>query len=274
MLKHQDSSFEDEDLWDEESDSIENSYLIVSINSDMYAFKLEQVREIIKLPHVQTYPEMSEYERGFIKLRNDIVRIIDLRNKLKYQSFAKEEHEFLNNLNSAKQTHIDWINTLEDSLNNNIEFNLQTDHQKCNFGVWLDNFRTQNRAIQILIKQLEIPHKKLHQLGERVKSLQSVGRLSDAMELIKSSKLSTLKTFFEIIESAQSNLEDSRREVAIIFSRTNQLVGCTADSVLNIIEIQPEDIEPSNRIESKDYVSGIAKTKEGVILIIDDNKLI
>lgn len=269
-----DTYTDEEDLWDEESDSIENSYLIVSVNSMMYAFRLEKVQEIIKLPEIQTYPEMSEFERGFIKLRDDIIRITDLRKKLKYRSFAEEEADFLFNIQNAREAHLEWIEQLEYSVRNNSEFKLTSDPHKCKFGMWYNNFKSNNSAISMFMQQFDLPHKRIHQLADRVKSLMKDNRIDDAIKLIDNTRDTDLKLLLELFDSTQKQLVESRREIAVIFHHSDQLIGCTADSVLNILEILPESIEPPTRIESKEYIAGIAKTKDGVILIIDDEKLI
>jgi purine-binding chemotaxis protein CheW len=265
---------EDEDLWDDESDSIENSYLIVKVNSSNYAIKLEKIREIIKLPETQDFPEMREFDRGFIKLRNEIVRIVDLRKKLRIKSISEEENDFLVHISDAKQAHIDWMNELKLSVLEDRQFKLTSDPHKCKFGIWYDSFKSSNQSINLYLRQLDLPHKIIHKLAEKVETQKKLGQKLRQIELIEEAANNELVYLLQILDSAGTFLKEARREIAVIFSINNNLVGCTADGVLNIIEILPDMIEPASKLDSKDYVAGIAKTKDGVILILEEDKLI
>lgn len=274
MIKTNDFYDDDDDLWDDESDSIDNKYLIVKVEKNHFALKLEKIREIIKLPEIQEYPEMGLFDRGLINLRNEIVRIVDLRKRLHIKTISEEEDDFVETIKKAKQDHIEWIAELKHSVMENRRFRLTNDPHKCKFGMWYDSFQSENRQILAYFKQLEMPHNIIHSLADKVAELIDNGKNEQALNAITNAETSIFSNLINLFDSAESHLRESRREIAVIFSLNDNLVGCTADGVYNIIDIALDQIEPPNKIDSRDYVSGIAKTRDGVILIIDETKIV
>jgi purine-binding chemotaxis protein CheW len=68
------------------------------------------------------------------------------------------------------------------------------------------------------------------------------------------------------------------RTCIIIISVNNYRVGLIVDRVEEVLEIQPENIEPSpkfkNNSESKEYISGLGKIGDSVKILLDVEKIL
>ena len=54
-------------------------YLTLVLDQEAYAIRVEQVREIIRVPPITPMPQMPAYVKGVINLRGRVIPVIDLR---------------------------------------------------------------------------------------------------------------------------------------------------------------------------------------------------
>ncbi len=74
-----------------ESEKIYTKYITFYIKNNLFAIKIEFIKEIIPVPIISEIPNESDYIIGAINLRNDIIPIVDLNKK-----FFKETTEIKN----------------------------------------------------------------------------------------------------------------------------------------------------------------------------------
>lgn len=80
-----------EDNFEEEYEEIEeeirdvNEFLTFYIDNEEYAFKIDQVQEIITLLPITPIPNSENFTRGIINLRGDILPVYDFRLKLEFE---------------------------------------------------------------------------------------------------------------------------------------------------------------------------------------------
>lgn len=64
-----------------EDQSSGNQYLTFSLDGEMFALPVSQVREILEFTHMTRIPQTPSYMRGVINLRDKVVAVIDMRTK-------------------------------------------------------------------------------------------------------------------------------------------------------------------------------------------------
>ncbi len=64
-----------------EDQSSGNQYLTFSLDGEMFALPVRQVREILEFTHMTRIPQTPAYMRGVINLRDKVVPVIDMRTK-------------------------------------------------------------------------------------------------------------------------------------------------------------------------------------------------
>lgn len=76
---------------DEEDESLEYKFLIFSLDSRDYGISVGYVTEIIGLQEISEIPEVPDYIRGVMTLRNRVIPILDIRKRFSLDH--KEDNE-------------------------------------------------------------------------------------------------------------------------------------------------------------------------------------
>lgn len=258
--------------FEEDIDELENKYLVVIINNNKYALELDKVNEIVVLNETKIFPDMGEFDRGIIKLRNQVVRVVDLRKKFRFPTFEDQDYELIETLLATKQEHENWANNLVESIENNKEFKLTTNPHQCEFGKWYDNYKTNNLGLKNYLIEFDMPHKRLHNSARIALKAENKEKARKVIEEKTLPELEKLKALFEGIGEA---LKSSHREVAVIFNEKidGKLFGVSADLVDSIVKIKDEDIDIPKVSRNDTILKGIGKVGDDVYNIIDPYRI-
>ena len=71
--------------------NLTGKYLTFILGGESYAIPVLKVREIIRLTHITTVPQMPDYIRGVINLRGKIIPVMDLRLRFGFGAAAATE---------------------------------------------------------------------------------------------------------------------------------------------------------------------------------------
>ena len=129
----------------------------------------------------------------------------------KYRSFKKYNKDLESIIYQREIDHLVWTEKLSNSLIANEKTNIQTNHHKCGFGKWYDNyintddFSKLNPEIQNLLKSLDTPHEKLHKSAIAINRSIEVGNYKSALYIYKSKTLVELKK----IQNGMKNIRNT-----------------------------------------------------------------
>ncbi len=260
----------------ESNKELEKKYLIFLIKEDKYAFSIKNIKEIITKPKVNFAPNLPDYYIGMTKLRNEIVPIISLRKKLKYESLDDENRGLIDMLKQREQDHINWLNELELSIIENREFRLQKDPRLCNFGRWYYSYKSDSFSLYSHLKKFEEPHNQIHALAEQVIEINKTLGNETALALIQRTRNFELKKMLNLFQELYKIIENNSRETTIVFYQHNgKQIGFVVDQIDRIIEIPPENIDlPDESNIFSDYLSGIGKVGDNFYLIFNEEKML
>jgi hypothetical protein len=124
-------------------------FVLFRVKAELYAIGAEIVREIVILPPVAGIPNVSPEIRGVINLRGKVMPLIDLRIKLGLPSASAELDALLQLLHDREQDHYNWLTELEACARERRLFKLARDPHACKFGLWYDQFQTDNNLLKI-----------------------------------------------------------------------------------------------------------------------------
>jgi purine-binding chemotaxis protein CheW len=68
---------------DEETDTQQGRYLTFDVGREVYGIEIRCVREIVGIQEISSIPECSNYVKGIINLRGNIIPVMDMRLRLK-----------------------------------------------------------------------------------------------------------------------------------------------------------------------------------------------
>lgn len=266
--------FDDFMLEDDDSDTtLGNLYLVIELSGVKYALKAENIKEIVIIPEVTPVPEVSSDVRGVIKLRNNVISLIDMRKRLGFITLDESDKEMLENMQQRKQDHINWITELTASIEENREFKLTTDPHSCAFGRWYDNFRTDNIGFSIFMKQFDMPHKYIHSIAAKALRARTEQGLEAARKVIAEARNKELAQLIKLFDDVQVVLRQSHRELAIIVDDNGTLVGLSADSVDKIVKIDDSEIQKSSSKLNSRWMRGSYSSSDEVYFVLDESKI-
>lgn len=251
----------------------ETKLLIVQVSSNSYGFELSNVKEIIRMPEITQLPNAPDYIKGLIRLRDNIIPLIDIRKKLGLKSFEQEDAEFFDMLTEREQDHISWVQELKSCVFEHRRFNLTTDPHQCKFGKWYDSYQTKNVLVANYLEKFDHPHKKIHALGKTVVDLMNNNDYTAAMELVDGEAKKELNELIQLFSELKAVVRKSHREFAVIFEIDGQYRAFNADKIEKIIPVSTDCIGKTDNIGSSDYIRGICKINSNLYVILDEKTI-
>jgi len=264
--EHQESLFgskEGSNL-EEIKESVKESQLVTFIISDEeYSFPIESVREVLRVGYITEVPEVQPYVLGVLSVRDTLLPVIDIRKLFNLPSLAEDIKTELDNFD---RMHTVWLRDITNALTTGATLTDELNLENCDFGKWLEDFRTSSEELARLIQSTRYDHIELHRRVKEVNKdeLNQLGeRLSIDIEKIK-----------DAIETAVK--EDQK---ILVVEIKGLPVGFLVDRMQQVIRVSDKLIEPPPSVlatERTKNLKGILKLDEGkrLVLILDEEKLI
>lgn len=141
--------------------------------------------------------------------RGKNLAVHDLRYHLGLKTYQDEVSEMKEFIQAREKDHVDWLESLRESVTRGIDFKKATDPKLCNFGKWYESVRNseENRK-QLMGNSLVLnhtfdafdePHKRIHGLAVVALGLSAKKREDEAMALIQNAwdtDLAAMKKLF------------------------------------------------------------------------------
>lgn len=261
----------------DDKSEMENSWVLFELEQVQFGIRTECIREMVLFTEPSKVPDHPSHMRGVINLRGMVIPVIDLRKRLGKKSFLEETDKLIETLGARERDHIEWLNELKASVEENRTFAIAGDPHSCEFGKWYDNFVTVNHQLKMQLKKFDKPHKACHRVASKVEELMNEGKEENGRALLQDAwgtKLAVLKKLFE---ETIRGIKDSVREIVIIVESKDMRVGFVVDRVLEVTDINPGDIEASPKIKNgvpSRFIQGLAKIDEEVKILLDVDELI
>jgi purine-binding chemotaxis protein CheW len=218
-------------------------YIVFTIKNSQYALSLDQLERIIQVPAITDVAQNNEYYDGLIEYADSVIRVVNLR---KIFSLPSYDEELLVVFKELKQQHTDWVESLQNSVEQNIPFTKTTNQHECNLGKWLDSFICYDEEVSRTLKVLNDWHKRLHQsaIGVLQSSEESTEKgmqvFKETVPLIYQNTMSQIDGFITQFDSVAASLQK-----LLIYQVGDEKVAIKVDSIEDIIHLEKEsDIVP------------------------------
>lgn len=256
---------------------INSPWVLLEVNNIVYGISCESVLSLSQLPEINSLPVAPKEIRGVIHFRSQLIQLVDTRKILNLKTIKDGINEFNKMMDERYNDHLNWINTLEKTVNDDVEFTLTTDPHKCAFGKWYDNYNSKNSNIMFLtaFAKFDKPHKAIHQIAIKAKELIERGNKKAAIGLIDSTKNTELKQMLQLFDDIKEAYKESLKEIVIVIGNENRCVGLSVDRITaieSLYEIDENLIKES--ITDTEYLSGIGKRKDGSVAFLLNDEYI
>lgn len=247
-------------------------WVLLELNDVIYATSCESVLSLNQLPEITPLPKAPHEVRGVINFRGRLIELLDTRRILGIKSITDEIEDFDVMMNQRYNDHLNWISTLENTVKNDTEFTLTTDPHKCAFGKWYDSYSSKSNNIMFLsiFAKFDKPHKEIHGIAIKAKELILSGNKQAAVDLIESTKDTKLKEMLGLFEDLKDAYKNSRKEIVVVIGEDeSKCVGLSVDQITAIEHLSEFDENlVKDSMTGTEYLSGIAKRKDGSVVII------
>jgi len=255
-----------------------NPWVVFKVIERVYALSSDDIREMVSLAqyHLTVTPNSPAWIRGVINLRGKIIPVIDLRVRLGYHSLPEEMTALAATLKQREEDHHKWVAELERCVKENCEFKLTTDPHKCKFGVWYDQFKTEDQALSVLLQSFDTPHKAIHAAGKQVIDLMSQGQSAQAQEVVTRLHGAEMQTMVRLFGELIATVQEPSREIAMVLDGGGRNLALAVDAVTSVEHLKLEPLPDFIEGVSRDIVSGIGHAAKGdeIILILNAEALL
>ena len=184
---------------------------------------------------------------GSINFRNHVISILDLRTVFGLPTRIKEYSDFIKMLDQRKQDHINWVNTLKESVRNNTRFPLATCPHQCAFGKWYDKYDHPNKKIMFHMERIREPHNKLHYAALDVAKIQEKDCPDDEkneqiQEILRQVENEYMVTVVGLLDSAKTIFKDIYQTMLIVLEDIQQ-IAIAVDEVVAVTNLEEVVVE-------------------------------
>ena len=252
-----------------DDEDISHLHLTVEISNTQYCVPVKLVNEIIQLPKMTILPTEDDYLMGTIKLRDKIIKVIDLRQLLSVESLEEQDEKLFSMLEERKQDHINYVNELISALREKREFSLTTDPHLCKFGKWYDTFETDDISLRDYMLKFDKPHKVIHQDAQKIINFMGIKDYDSAENLLENLQKNDLPIMISLFDNFKTEFYKSKRLAGVVIDM-NPKVCIPVDSVTNIISLDFEKIQQNQTIKS-DFIKGFVTQEDDTYVLLSEN---
>ena len=246
---------------------------------NLFGLPIEQVLTISGVQedlHCKAF--RSKETLGISEYQGIPVAVVDLAKANNVESINDQKTELVKMLKVREEDHIDWINALEDSLKNNVEFVKARDPHMCDFGKWYDNFKTDDEDLQIILKEFDAPHKRIHSLADKLFDMKAKDEIEECLKILETERSTTLAHLIGLFSRVRNQIESGIRTVFIYLTidGSTPCVALCVDEISDVESVSSEDFSSMKDIAlpmmdvGMKYLAGYQKlSSEKDCLIID-----
>lgn len=260
-------------------------WLIFEIKNVLYALNCAKIQSIMKKPeedHSSTYlPDAPDYIRSMVRIRENVVPTLDLRRLYDITSVAEEYEAFKITIDQRKADHINWIGALEKSIKENSEFKLARDPHQCAFGKWYYHYHAENQVVDFMLRKIEEPHRKLHELADQVLACSQKHDECTRKECVKQAflagKTKLMPQLLALLDEVKEVFHHRYQEKLIVVEEGDRRIAVIVDDVKAIDQLEDVDgQEEFSELMQNRYIYSVGRGKkiDDIILMIKAEELL
>lgn len=251
-------------------------WVIFRLQKQRFAFNSKYVESINLIEQeIVPIPNSKNWVKGLMKYRDNVIKVIDLREKLGIISAMDEKNQFEEMMNQRKEDHIKWVDILEDSIKQKKKFPLTTDPHKCAFGRWYDSYQSDNYRVNHELSKINDPHVKLHETAIIAENLanQYQGQELELKqeELMRNLRNTHMSSVLKLIDNAKNVMLENFKGMIINLEVNDQLIGLIIDDIIAVSQLSNIDFNQENSAWNSEHVYAIGQYgKEKQLIMLMD----
>lgn len=237
--------------------------LLIKIGNRPFGLPLSKVHHICQIP--SNFNSHGDNAESHFVFQGNPFPYYSLWNVLALKSEYLEYEEMHPMLMQRRQDHLDWMNALEDAIQNGTTFSKARNPRECAFGKWYYNYHPKNLRLSLLLSQFEHPHAEIHRLADYLLGMVEAGEKQAALQIFHETQKTTLAELFELFDATQATINELQRRIAIVLVDGQDACVLGADGVLDIVTTTDDCIKPSR---------GVGTPASSALFMLDDQTVV
>ena len=199
--------------------------------------------------------ELPNDNKSFIGVKDYLgtpTPIFDLGIVLNKESTQVANQALSDLLIAREKDHLDWLDALENSLTNGAPFEKAKDPDKCAFGTWYNNFKTDNEELRVILDKFDKPHRELHAMAEELLSVNANDTSGKALTLFHEKKRKIFTVLVRLFQTAREQITLDYKPIIIFTTKDGKTphIGLLVDKVEDSLTVNKDDIKPLEQLTS------------------------
>lgn len=258
-------------------------YVVVNVNGNFYGMATDSTVELMSasMTMVTRVPHSLKFIEGVINHRGTIIPVIDARTLLGFARRGKEVHQIETLFKQFKGDHCEWIDALQECVNENTPPRMTQDPDKCSFGRWFNSVMNASvvdcrehllePVVLAIIKRFDVPHRRIHSGAKRVLELRDSGQLNKAIEMIDALRETEFKELCELFNQAMEAIGKNEQSMLVITEHEGQKAAIAVDGVSFVADCRDSDIQAlPDTADNTEFLSGLVHRPDGNYILIAD----
>lgn len=190
------------------------------------------------------------------------VPIYDFADLMGCEAEYKSNLELLKTLEDREKDHINWVDTLEQALRNDLEFTLARDPSQCAFGKWYSSYQAQDELLADILEDFDEPHKRIHSLATHLLDLATDGQREKAISILDDERNRTLGKLVSLFSAAKDRLENITRPILLYIDTDKKMIAVRLNAISDIRTFErsaftPQtEVDDNHNLEELNFISG------------------
>lgn len=251
-------------------------FVVVRIENAYYCVSSQYIADIIELPKYDHVSSAPYYITGMFTHRNNVVYMLDLRKLFGVKTLIEEYEEFQGMIDARKKDHINWVNELKHSLEEDLPFTLAINPHQCALGKWYDSFNCSNNVVKFHLKKIEAPHINLHKTAEEAAGCQrdceNCKREECLKKILKRAQEEYMPVILNLLEETKEIFKGTVYHEKILILNGQNPYGIVVDEVVTLESV--ESIESPQALywcSDNTFVNGFRTSSKIEELILEIN---
>lgn len=190
-----------------------------SIDKAQYAIPISQVRYIEQDNRKTTRVDSATGVLEVVQYQGETVPICEFSEMVNVESEYKQNVVLAELLKARELEHIGWMDALEMSLRNGVDFAKLKDPHLCDFGQWYDTFEAKDEVLAEIMVRFDEPHKEVHGLADELLGILAEGDKEGALERFDNAKKITFGRLLTLFQQAIDRVRSLIRPVLVFVAR-------------------------------------------------------
>lgn len=222
-----------------------NPWVVFTLDDEEYCVNSAYVESIYLPKEMTRMPNNPAHLMGVMTYGGTHVPVVDARTLLGLETLAETIRDF----GVMRQMHVDWVEALEDSVTNKVPFTKAVDPHKCKFGIWYDNYHTDNVSMNFILSKIEEPHAAIHRLGAEAQSRMQRQDWDGAQEMYRQAESICRDQVLPLLDKLIETYQDTNRGMVIVLRDGHTQVGLMVDQI--------ERLAPGNKVRQVPVPAGV-----------------